>query len=735
MDTFLNTKDLNPEQLKAVEAFNGPVLVLAGAGSGKTRVITYRIALLLLENYAKPWQILAVTFTNKAASEMRQRVNSMLGMKNSADLFIGTFHAFGAKLLRRHAAEFDRTGNFTIYDDDDKTRLLRTILKPKVSSAEVKSYLAAVKGFINRVKGSLGDPEIIANTGLSSNSDLLIEIYHQYNKALQQNNAFDFDDLINLPCLLFRENARIKSKYRDRFQYLLIDEFQDTNLPQGEIVRLLGAPTGNVMAVGDDDQSIYGWRGAHLGNILQFDKDFKGVKTFKLEQNYRSTQAILNVAHRVIKNNASRHPKKLWTKRKGGGKPVVIPTNDDREEASTVIETIQELHSNENHNLEDFVILYRTNAQSRTFEDILRQNTIPYIIVGGLRFYERKEVKDFLAYLRLLTNPSDIISIQRVINLPPRGIGQKTFERLIEHSDKTGKSLFKSILHADQIESLGKTAAKKVQQFGQWIDKMQQSASAENLFKVGERLLHESGLVDYYKKEDETQTLTRTDNLSELLNALKEYSYASDRTAIEDLEDFLQEVALVTDIDRWNSDEQAVTLMTLHSAKGLEFPVVFLTGLEEGLFPLANTLDKPRELEEERRLFYVGATRAMDRLFLTYARNRRRWGQEIPWQNPSRFLNEIPDEMLDIREEPLAIASNQQTESLFSQSGYKFRRETAQINITEKYPMGARVQHSSFGEGMVIEREGRGESLRLLVNFDSVGQKLLLASYAKLKVI
>ncbi len=734
MTTKFNLSHLNPAQLDAVKAYEGPVLILAGAGSGKTRVITYRIAFLLQEKLAKPWEILAVTFTNKAASEMRQRVHTMLDWGKSSELFIGTFHSFGARFLRRHAESFGRTARFTIYDADDQKRLLRTILKQQVGSSEVKSYLSKCKSYIERVKSSLDGQDVMAAAG-KQNVELLQSVYKTYNSLLGQNNAFDFDDLLALPCQLLNENAQIKDNYRNRFRFLLIDEFQDTNSPQGELIRLLGAPRGNVTVVGDDDQSIYGWRGAHLGNILQFDRHYKGVKTFRLEQNYRSMQAILDVAHQVIKNNSSRHPKKLWTSRAGGNKPMVMPSSDDREEAQKVIEEIREITKKDKYRLKNVVILYRTNAQSRPFEETLRENTIPYIIVGGLRFYERKEVKDFLAYLRLLVNPNDLISVQRVINLPPRGIGQKTLQHLIDHTTSTGVTLYQTILDADSIEAVSKAAAKRVQQFASWIEAIRSEAKSSNLFKIGERLLTESNLIDYYKKEDETQAQSRIENIGELLNALREYSYASDRSAIEDLDDFLQEVALVTDIDRWDSEEQAVSLMTLHSAKGLEFPVVFLTGLEDGLFPLQNHLNQVSELEEERRLFYVGATRAEDRLYLTYARNRRRWGQEISWQKPSRFLDEIPREMLEYKEEPFKLSIEENSISIFNKSKSKVSPKVKKIPVEDTYPLGCRVHHGTFGEGLIINREGTGEGLRLLVNFENVGERLLLASYAKLKVL
>lgn len=727
---MINLADLNSIQREAVQVPSGPVLVLAGAGSGKTRVITYRIAYLIQEGLAKPWEILAVTFTNKAASEMRQRVNAML-KQNLRETFIGTFHSYGASFLRRHAESFGRTSRFTIFDEDDQSRLIRSLLKGKIGSSDAKGIKSGIQSFIEKVKCNLIPAESVTEGSQHPLTELYLQIYEEYEKLLKQNNAFDFDDLIRLPCLLLKNDNALRSSYRQRYRYLLIDEFQDTNLPQGELARLICAPSGNITAVGDDDQSIYGWRGARLGNILQFEDDYKGVKIFRLEQNYRSTQAILNTAHQVIQKNISRHPKKLWTDRDKGEKPKVLATSDDHEEAERVVETISNFLHLKKFKPGDIAILYRTNAQSRTFEDALMRNRIPYVIVGGLRFYERKEIKDFLAYLRLLVNPDEIISLQRVINLPPRGIGAKTITHLDQYAAAKGIGLFQAILHAKDIEGIGKSTANKLSQFAQWINEVRSFAEKQSLFKVGERLLFESKLIEYYKKEDAQKSLLREENLSELLNALRQYSYSSERPCREDLNDFLQEVALVTDIDGWNREEQAVTLMTLHSAKGLEFPAVFLTGLEEGLFPIQSALDEPEEIEEERRLFYVGATRAKDLLILTYARNRMRWGKEIPWQSPSRFLKEIPDEFIEYEESGVSWYNKVDRKS---SNRFEVPR-TIGGKVEQEFSLGSRVQHDHFGEGIVINTEGSGYNLRLLVNFENFGDKLLLASHAKLTAL
>ncbi|TKJ38572.1 ATP-dependent DNA helicase PcrA [candidate division LCP-89 bacterium B3_LCP] len=735
----MNFNDLNTAQAKAVRAHEGPVLVLAGAGSGKTRVITYRIAYLLQEGLAKPWQILAVTFTNKAAAEMKQRVFKMLKSENR-DLYIGTFHAFGARFLRRHAEAFGRNSKFTIYDVDDQERLLRSILKRKMGSTEVRSLMPVVKGFIGKVKNGNESAELLAEISQHQYSHYFNDTYKEYEALLKTNNSFDFDDLISLPCELLQRDSDIRESYRQRFQHVLIDEFQDTNYRQGELARLFTAPSGNITAVGDDDQSIYGWRGAHLGNILQFEQDYKDVRIFRLEQNYRSTQAILNVAHNVIKKNPSRHPKKLWTDRKGGEKPLLIASNDEHEEAGKVVERIEEYSSSDSYKPGDMAILYRTNAQSRPFEDMLRQKHIPYVIVGGLKFYERKEIKDFLGYLRLLVNPNDVVSIQRVINLPPRGIGQKTVENLQNHAKETGCTFYEAIIAAEMDNEIGGRSSGKVAQFGKWIESLRAYANSANMFKVSERLLSESGLLEFYRKEDAEKAQTREDNLSELLNALREYCFNSDHSCLEDLDNFLQEVALVTDIDSWQSEEQTVTLMTLHAAKGLEFPIVFMTGLEDGLFPIQRSIDEPQELEEERRLFYVGTTRAMNLLHLTYARNRMRWGQDLLWQRPSRFLDEIPEKQLNIVGDYFAESSAMTNVTRTSKRDSVIKKKIAELRATHQdeygeLQIGCRVEHFKFGEGIVIQTEGRDSDLRVLVNFDGLGEKLLLASFAKLKVL
>jgi DNA helicase II / ATP-dependent DNA helicase PcrA len=733
---MINLKDLNKDQQKAVQCWEGPVLVLAGAGSGKTRVITYRIAYLLQERIAKPWEIFAVTFTNKAAREMQERVTQM-ATGEFKDGYLGTFHAFGARFLRRHAEAFERSNRFTIYDDDDKSRLLRNVTKAQLPESVAKSILTGLKSYIEKVKNSMQPPENFPFPIGDPNALSFPKLFKDYNRELARNNAFDFDDLISLPCTLLGADPNLCQQYRNRFRFVLIDEFQDTNFPQGELARLLTAPSGNITAVGDDDQSIYGWRGAYLGNILQFEKDFCNVKIFRLEQNYRSTKAILNVAHQIIVKNRTRHAKKLWTERSGGEKPVVIQAFDDREEARLVIEKIHELTGKGKYNFGNCVVLYRTNAQSRIFEDTLRRNQMPYIVVGGLRFYERKEIKDFLAYLRLLANPNDIVSLQRVINLPTRGIGAKTLATVISMANSSDQPLFELISNPDRLNDLSRRSAEKLKHFSQMITSLSELCDQESLFKVGEKLLRESGLLEHYRQDEPDEFQNRADNISELLNALKEYSHASSRSGREDLEDFLQEVALVTDVDRWNPQEQAVTLMTLHAVKGLEFSVVFLTGLEDGLFPLLNFNLDQSEIEEERRLFYVGTTRAKDLLFFTYARNRMRWGKEVPYQMPSRFLKEIPDDLLEFGD----VEGNTQLFPAHRGQLYKpkivevLQKKPSDPSLNSIYTIGCRVLHAQFGEGVLLQSEGKGSDLRLLVNFEKVGKKLLLAEYAKLTLL
>ncbi len=733
----MNLSDLNAAQKEAVLNYRGPVLVLAGAGSGKTRVITYRIAFLLQERIAQPWEILAVTFTNKAASEMRNRVIQLLH-GDIGSLTIGTFHAFGARFLRRHGEAFQRDQKYSIYDEDDQNQVIRGVLKDIVPGESLKEYLPKVKDYIAVVKNQLSSPEQIAVGIFDKDRNLYLEAFHRYEEILKKNNAFDFDDLINLPCRLLRENPQILAEYRRRYRFLLIDEFQDTNLPQGELARLLTAPSGNITAVGDDDQSIYGWRGAYIGNILQFPQNFQGVKIFRLEQNYRSTQPILEVAHQVIRRNSERHPKKLWTDRKGGDKPVVFAAADDREEAARVVTWIQELLKKRRYSPSDIVILYRTNAQSRPFEEELRRNMLPYVVVGGLRFYERKEIKDFLAYLRILVNPNDLLSMRRILNVPPRGIGEMTLNRLLNYVNTAGITLFHALFHCEQIEGIGAKQRKSADHLGKWLKEVREFAERENLHAVGEKILLDSGLLEYYQKEDASNFENRKENLGEFLNALREYSFESGHTALEDLENFLQEVALATDVDQWDPSRGSISLMTLHAAKGLEFPVVFLTGLEDGLFPHNNSLDDRGKVEEERRLFYVGTTRAKDLLYLTYAHNRMRWGQEISWQKPSRFLKDIPDHYLVFEEDQSHILMERARPSLsrrHDQNRLQTQDQTFPQNAGADFTLGTHVRHPQFGDGIIINTEGSGESHRVLVHFEDVGKKLLLAKYAKLDII
>lgn len=733
----MNLSDLNNAQKEAVLNYQGPVLVLAGAGSGKTRVITYRIAFLLQEKIAEPWEILAVTFTNKAAAEMRDRVIQLL-QGDIGTLSIGTFHAFGARFLRRHGEAFQRNLRFTIYDDDDQIQVIRGVLRDLTSGESVKEHLPKVKDFIGAVKNQLSSPEQIAVGIFASDRNFYLETYRKYEETLQKNNAFDFDDLINLPCRLLKENPQLLTEYRRRFRFLLIDEFQDTNLPQGELARLLTAPNGNITAVGDDDQSIYGWRGACIGNILRFPSNYQDVKIFRLEQNYRSTQPILDVAHQVIRRNSERHPKKLWTNRKDGDKPVVFAAADDKEEAVWVITWIQELIRNRRYSPSDFVILYRTNAQSRSFEDALRKNRLPYSVVGGLRFYERKEIKDFLAYLRILVNPNDVLSWRRVLNIPPRGIGEKTMNRLQNYAESHGFTLFDSLTRCKQIEGIGAKQRTSAVLLGKWLQGIREVAARENLHVLGEKILFESGVLEYYQKEDASNFENRKENLGEFLNALQEYSFESGHTALEDLDNFLQEVALATDVDQWDPSQGAVSLMTLHAAKGLEFPVVFLTGLEDGLFPHNNSLNERSKVEEERRLFYVGTTRAKDLLYLTYAYNRLRWGQEITWQKPSRFLKDIPDHYLNFEEDHTHISMipmNPALSGRYIQDRRRGQHPASSQTAFAGFDLGTHVRHPQFGEGIIINTEGSGETQRILVNFEDVGQKLLIAKYAKLHII
>jgi DNA helicase-2/ATP-dependent DNA helicase PcrA len=686
--------DLNSAQREAVVTSEGPLLVLAGAGSGKTRVLTYRIAHLVERCAIPPWNVLAVTFTNKAAQEMRERAERLLG--TSADgLWVGTFHATCARILRREAQHLELPPNFVIYDADDQRRLLKRIIGTLGLTERICNPVSA-RASISHLKNRLREPEEAALEARTPYERRVADVYKEYQKQLARSGALDFADLLLKAVELFERNAEVLQSYQGRFRYILVDEYQDTNRAQYVLLRLLAAKHRNICAVGDDDQSIYGWRGADLRNILEFEQDFPEARVVRLEQNYRSTKTILRAASAVVSRNRGRKEKTLWTENEAGEELTIHEAEDERDEAWQVTNAVRK-HLQSGGKLRDVVILYRTNAQSRALEEALRWDGVAYTVVGGTRFYERREVKDVLAYLRLVVNSKDDLSFRRIVNCPKRGIGEGTLALVEEFARARALSLLEACALEDGIPGVPQGRMKRLRKLGALLKDAGESVSTVEAGEIARRLVEGSGYLAELEGEDTVEAEGRRENVQELINAASAFSH----TTGEGLAEFLAEVTLFTDVDEWKGSQGVVTLMTLHCAKGLEFPVVFITGLEDGLFPLARSSMEPREMEEERRLFYVGITRAMQKLHLSWARNRRRFTGGAAGV-PSRFLQEIPPELFD--------------------SG----RPSWSVPVP-LVPMGGRVGHPTWGEGIVVLREGYGGDLRVTVRFtDGIERKFVL---------
>ncbi|OGC77377.1 MAG: ATP-dependent DNA helicase PcrA, partial [candidate division Zixibacteria bacterium RBG_16_40_9] len=589
-------EELNPPQREAVTHNSGPLLILAGAGSGKTRVLTYRTAFLVSEKKIPAQNILGVTFTNKAAGEMKNRVENLLGLK-SANLWLSTFHSLCAKILRAEANQIGYSKYFSIYDEDDQTNLIKECLE-ELGLTTQKFSPSAILNKISACKNVLIDWRTYPNYAYDFFEKNVSKVYELYQQKLEKANAFDFDDLIMKTVQLFEKNSKILDKCQNLWEHILVDEYQDTNKAQYVLVKLLSAKNKNLCVVGDDDQSIYGWRGADLNNILDFEKDFPDCKVIRLEQNYRSTNLILDAAWSVVKNNSSRKEKKLWTDKTGGEKLTVLACYDEKNEAWSVVEKIKELSGN--YNYSGFVILYRTNAQSRVLEQALRDEGIPYTIVGGVRFYERKEIKDILAFLKILVNPNDGLGLKRVLKTFADGIGAKTISKIEEFGLQKNKTLLESLFEKELINSLPTKAKNSIMQIAKLIKELDEMKDKLPVNELTEKIIHETKYLDTLMFEKTEEAENRAENVKELISATTEFK---ERHPNPNLENFLEEVSLMTDFDRWDSSQEAVNLMTLHSAKGLEFPIVFICGLEEGLFPLSRSMDTLAELEEERRLF------------------------------------------------------------------------------------------------------------------------------------
>ena len=737
-------QDLNVVQQEAVQAANGPVMIIAGAGSGKTRVLTYRIA-YLLSCGVPPYQILALTFTNKAANEMKTRITALAG-EQARDLWMGTFHSVFARVLRKECAHLNFTSSFTIYDSDDSLSVIKKVMA-RLNLSTQQFPPQAVRARISMAKNQYLSPEKFSALVHEFFDEKVAAVYEEYQKTLQQSNAMDFDDLLVKPVELFEKKKEVLEKYQQRFKFILVDEFQDTNSTQYRMVKLLGSGHHNIAVVGDDAQSIYSFRGANIRNILDFEKDFPECKTFRLEQNYRSTKSIISVADKLIRYNKEQIKKHLWTDNPEGDPISVIQCVDDREEGGQIVRTIQQESHKRNLNLKDFAVLYRTNAQSRTLEDAFRRSAIPYTIVGGIRFYERKEIKDVLAYWRLMANPSDTESLLRIINYPTRGIGDTSLEYLRRFAVEKQLSMFDALAKVDDVVELTERAKYNLKQFKTLIEKYRSLRPQMSLSEWTRSLVDELGILMMFKEERTAESMNRWENVQELLSAITEYSHERQDAT---LESFLEEVALVADIDKWEGEKNVVTLMTLHASKGLEFPVVFIAGLEEGLLPFYSNTIESADVEEERRLMYVGITRAEQKLFITHTKMRYRFG-DVTYPSESRFLSELGSEHIELLG---AHSVQKQPASTFTfdpsrSRAYKpVRRTTAsddafagdvmpdyesesqeQINLQR----GAIVQHEQFGRGKVIEVNGKGESQKLVVRFDAHGLKTLIAKYAKLR--
>jgi len=721
----MNLKELNDSQKAAVEAVDTPVLIFAGAGSGKTRVLTYKISYLIKENIVKPEEILAVTFTNKAAGVMKQRVSDLL-KGNVQNINIGTFHSICAKILRNEIRHLGFTKNYAIYDASDQISLIKVIMAEN-NLTKNNVMPKTVRNKISSYKSQLINPKAALKFANNIQDKIIVDIYKSYNSSLKENNAVDFDDLLNFPLEIFNNHPRILGKYQKLWKYILVDEYQDTNKAQFLLVKMLAEKHRNICVVGDDDQSIYAWRGADIRNILDFEKDFPECETFTLENNYRSTNQILQAAQSVVRNNLDRVDKDLLSVNGEGDLIGVIETHDEMEEADAVINALQKEIKMKKRTFNDFSILYRTNSQSRALEDSFRRNAIPYKIIGGTRFYERKEVKDVLGYLRLIVNKDDTISLRRVINFPPRGIGLKTVDKCYIQSVKDNKKLFEVLNNPEPMKIRGKQGDSLLA-FYKLINKYNQLLSNLNASELARALVEEVGILKFFKDQDNLEDNERYDNVLELLNSIDEYM---DRVPGASISDFLEEVSLLTDIDEWNHDENYVTMMTVHASKGLEFPVVFLTGLEDGLFPLSIALNEKDIMEEERRLFYVALTRSQETVYLLYATDRRRSGSDSWGGIASRFIKEIPEEFM----ESISFSSAITRKLVKTETGAIKMKLKRTITTFDDFKVGDSVEHSIFGEGKIMALSGSGENQRVGVAFKDGLKKKLIVKFAKLKKI
>jgi DNA helicase II / ATP-dependent DNA helicase PcrA len=737
-------QNINPQQRDAIETIQGPLIVVAGPGSGKTRVLTHRIAYLMTQNISS-YNILALTFTNKAASEMKERIGSLIG-QGANHVWMGTFHSIFARILRMESEKIGFQKNYSIYDEIDSLKLIKRIMVDLHIPHQQYSP-QGIRYRISQAKNSVVTPDEFARNVYDLTSEQSAKVFIEYSRRLKESNAMDFDDLLIKPIELFQRHKNILTAYQDRFRYILVDEYQDTNHAQYVMLKLLAERNRNICVVGDDAQSIYAFRGADIRNILEFQKDYPDAKFIRLEQNYRSTKTILTAADKLIKYNQEQIVKNLWTENEEGDPISVLECADDRNEGEEIVRQIFAGVNNQEIHFRDVAIMYRTNAQSRSIEDALRKNSIPYVIIGGVEFYQRKEIKDALAYLRLLVNQKDNESFMRIVNFPNRGLGEVAVRHLQNHAKLNLLSLLDAASESTKINQLSNRARTSLQNLSNIFGKYKKLQLELSLSELCRAFIDELGILTHFKEEGTPESIGRNENIQELLTAISEYK---EDHPDANLEGFLQEVSLVADIDSWDEKVNAVTLMTLHSAKGLEFPVVFISGLEEGLLPYYNSTLENIELEEERRLFYVGITRAMKKLYFTHCVTRYRF-TELSYQSPSRFLSELPDSLIEkpvVRQKYLhdgaksyRIGQRRKTEKptgskksdkYFDDAHPDYENESDEIkNICS----GMKVMHDSFGPGKVLHVVGKGEMCKAIVHFDNVGSKTLLLKYAKLKIL
>ena len=720
----MSLKSLNKTQKAAVEAIDGPVLIFAGAGSGKTRVLTHKLYYLVNEGLFKPEEILAVTFTNKAAKEMKERVMKLL-KTNELDLSMGTFHSICARILREDIEVLGFSRHFAIYDVKDQLDLIKVLFE----EFEISKTLITPNQLRNQIslfKNKMMDPAMVDRKARTILEKTVSKIYMEYQKNLKLNDALDFDDLLTFPLDIFEKKPAVLKKYQKRWKYILVDEYQDTNRAQFQFLTNLAKAHENICVVGDDDQSIYGWRGADVSNILDFEKTFSSCRVFTLEKNYRSTQEILNAATAVVMNNDKRANKNLVAANGSGETLGLIETIDEQEEASAIVSSIEKEIKLNKRTFNKFSVLYRTNAQSRALEESFIRQGIPYNIIGSVRFYERKEVKNVLAYLRLIVNLKDTISLRRIINFPARGIGAKTIDKCVQQSEKDKIEFIDVLKNPNKMDIRGKQAD-ALFKFYNVIIKYHDLREKLSASELARSLVEEIGVLSHFKESKESDAKDRFDNVAELLTSIEEFSIRNPKAG---LSTFLEDVSLQTDIDHWNDSDNRVTLMTIHSSKGLEFPVVFIAGMDEGLFPLFRSLDDKSELEEERRLFYVALTRAEQKVYLLYATNRRRMGAETVNGLPSRFINEIPEESLD------RISFSSAVTRKFI-AGKKKKDGLTQMVRTvtdfDDFQVGDNVEHSIFGAGKIMALSGTGENQRVGVVFNDGTRKKLIVKFANLK--